>query len=312
MVALPEPVSPTVEAIYAAYEADQDGGHRPHLGASGIGKKCSRDIWMDWRWVSRVRFPGRVLRLFDTGNHAEARFVADLRRIGVTVHDVDPATGEQIVVRDTETGHFGGSMDGVAVGFLEAPKAWHVCEFKTHSAKSFADLKKNGVMVSKPQHYAQMQSYMHLEGIDRAFYLAVNKDTDELHGERIRYDAAFGARMVAKAAAIVRSKQPPPRITEDPSWFECRFCDHHPVCHMGKLPEHNCRTCLHSTPTDGGEWVCERKGKHISTEEQRQGCYEHLIIPGMIHGEQIDSAQDGTWVEYRMKDGTTWRDGIPF
>ena len=34
-----------------------------------------------------------------------------------------------------------------------------------------------------------MQSYMHLAGLERAFYLAVNKNTDELYQERIRYDA---------------------------------------------------------------------------------------------------------------------------
>jgi hypothetical protein len=44
-------------------------------------------------------------------------------------------------VRD-EAGHFGGSMDAVALGIPEAPKTWHLCEFKTHNAKSFADLQK--------------------------------------------------------------------------------------------------------------------------------------------------------------------------
>jgi hypothetical protein len=37
MVALPPPPTPTLSAIYAAYEAQQGDGFREHLGASLIG-----------------------------------------------------------------------------------------------------------------------------------------------------------------------------------------------------------------------------------------------------------------------------------
>ena len=93
MVALPLPNTPTVSAIYTAYEAAAETGWRAHLGASLIGTPCERAIWYSFRWASRARHTGRLLRLFETGNLAEARFVADLRRIGVTVLDLDPATG---------------------------------------------------------------------------------------------------------------------------------------------------------------------------------------------------------------------------
>jgi hypothetical protein len=149
MAPLPTPNSPTVEAIYAAYEAAADRGYRDHLGASQIGTGCERALWYGFRWVTQARHTGRLLRLFETGNLAEARFVADLRRIGVTVLEVDPATGRQWRLRDA-SGHFGGSMDAVALGLLEAPKTWHVVEFKTHSAKSFAKLAAEGVEKAKP------------------------------------------------------------------------------------------------------------------------------------------------------------------
>ena len=85
MAALPPPACPTVTAIYAAYEAASDSGYRAHLGASLIGTECERAIWYSWRWATRARHAGQLLRLFQTGHMAEARFVADLRRIGVTV-----------------------------------------------------------------------------------------------------------------------------------------------------------------------------------------------------------------------------------
>lgn len=307
MAALPGPSTPTVDAIWASYEAAQESGYRDHLGASGIGAECERSIWYSFRWTTRARHTGRLLRLLQTGHLAEARFVADLRRIGVTVYEVDE-DGKQFQFRDA-TGHFGGSCDGVGIGFPEAPKAWHVCEFKTHSAKSFAGLVKDGVAKAKPMHLAQMQVYMHLAGIERAFYLAVNKDTDALYQERIRYDAEAALRLLAKAERIIGAAQPPARISADPAWFQCRFCDHAETCHGEAMPERHCRSCLHSTPTEGGRWTCGRLSVDLAAEAQRLGCAAHLYIPGLVPGEQTDAGED--WVEYRMPDGTAWRDGVP-
>lgn len=309
MVALPAPSTPTVDAIYAAYEAGQESGYRVHLGASAIGAECERAIWYSWRWTTRARHTGRLLRLFQTGHLAEARFAADLRRIGVTVLDVDPDSGRQWNLRD-HTGHFGGSMDAVAIGFPEAPKTWHVCEFKTHSAKSFAGLVKDGVAKSKPMHAAQMQVYMHLAGIERAFYLAVNKDTDELYQERLHYDAEAALRIMAKAERILRNPQPPARISSDPAWYLCRFCDHADACHGDAMPARHCRSCLHATPIADGAWHCARHDQQLDRRTQEAGCELHLFIPGLVHGEQVDAGED--YVDYRMPDGTEWRDGVPF
>jgi hypothetical protein len=308
MAALPPPACPTVTAIYAAYEAAADSGYRAHLGASLIGSECERAIWYSFRWATRARHTGRLLRLFDTGNLAEARFVADLRRIGVTVLDLDPATGRQWNLRDA-SGHFGGSMDAVAIGLREAPATWHVCEFKTHSAKSFAKLKADGVAASKPLHWAQMQAYMQLAGLDRAFYLAVCKDTDELYQERIRHDAEAGLRILAKAERIIGAPRPPARISQDPAWWQCRFCDHHTVCHAGAAPERHCRSCLHASPAQGGDWHCARHHAPLGRREQEAGCATHLYLPDFVAAEQIDAEED--WVSYLLPDGTEWRDGVP-
>ena len=199
MAPLPDTPSPTRDAIFASYEADRDDGFRPHLGASQIGKSCERALWYDFRWVTRSGFPGRILRLFETGQLEESRIVRNLRRIGATVLEVDPETGRQWRV-EAHGGHFGGSLDGVALGLPEAPKTWHVVEFKTHGLKSFRELVAKGVAEAKPQHSAQMRIYMHLTGLTRAMYVAVCKDTDDLHVERVRADADAAERLLAKAS----------------------------------------------------------------------------------------------------------------
>jgi hypothetical protein len=302
MAELPAPPTPTLSAIYAAYEAEQGDGFRDHLGASLIGKTCTRALWYDFRWVTASRHPGRLLRLFETGQLEEARLVRNLRATGATVLEVDPETGRQFRV-EAHGGHFGGSLDGVAIGLLEAPKTWHVLEFKTHSVKSFADLVAKGVVASKPQHAAQMQVYMHLTGITRALYVAVCKDTDALHIERVEADKAFAERLLEKAGRIIFAQRPPPRLSDDPAWYECRMCAHHVVCHGGGAAAVNCRTCLHATPLEGG-WHCARHDRMQGSQEQRGACERHLFIPDLVPGEVTDAGDDH--VAYRMKDGAIW------
>lgn len=304
MAELPLISSPTRDAIFAAYEADAEDGFRSHLGASLIGKDCERALWYDLRWVTQRRHPGRLLRLFETGQREEARLVQNLRRIGATVLEVDPDTGRQFRVQ-AHGGHFAGSLDGVALGLPEAPKTWHVLEFKTHSNKRFNELVAKKVRDSKPQHYAQIQVYLQLIGLTRALYLAVNKDTDDLYAERLRADPVFAQRLLDKAGRIIFTPTPPARISEDPSWYPCRLCDHATVCHGSEAAAVNCRTCLDSTPVEGG-WRCERFAKALSEADQRRGCQSHLYLPPLVPGEQVDAGED--WVEYRFADGARWRD----
>jgi hypothetical protein len=298
----------TIQKIWEARETEQKPSYRQHLGASLIGRACERAIWKTWRWVTIERHSGRLLRLFETGHLAEARIVSDLRLTGATVYDHDPETGQQFNLRD-ESGHFGGSMDGVAIGVLEAPEIWHVLEFKTHNQKSFDKLRKDGVKVSKPEHYAQMQTYMMLSSIEWAVYLAVCKNDDDLYFERVSYDADYAALLLDKAHRIIGAASPPERISSDPAWHECRFCAHHATCHGEKLPEMNCRTCIFSSPIEDGSWRCEKRNCVIPYDLQIKGCLEHLFLPQLVAGEQVDADPEGRWVEYKTRNGNVWRNG---
>ena len=173
MATLPASQHSTREAIFRHYEKNAERGGRPHLGASLIGHDCDRYLWLSFRWAKHATFDGRMLRLFDTGNQQESRLVADLRAIGVEVSDKNE-NGAQWGFKAIG-GHFGGSMDGAGKGLPEAPETWHVLEFKTSNAKSFAALQKNGVEKAKPQHWAQMQVYMHQFELNRAAYIVVSQ-----------------------------------------------------------------------------------------------------------------------------------------
>lgn len=297
---LPEPTRSTVAEVYRWREIHADNGHRPHLGASLIGHPCNRFLWLTFRWARRQAFDGRMLRLFDRGKREEAVVLEELRWIGCEVHADDG--GEQHRV-SAVSGHFGGSMDAVVRGLPEAPATWHVLEIKTHNAKSFKELQAKGVEKSKPQHWAQMQVYMHLAKLKRAAYFAVNKDTDEIYFERIEHEAQAAEKLIDRAKAIVACSEPPVKVSEDPAWHECKYCHFHSLCHGTDAPEVNCRTCVYSTPERDGEarWSCRKYKIDLLVEDQRRGCEGHRVIPILLErfAEPIDS--DGETVTYRNR-----------
>lgn len=323
MAAIPEIIedSPTVKAIYAALKAKEGRGFSRRLGASIVGKRCARAVWYDFRWATTEDFDGRMLRLFQTGHLAEVRFVHELAEIGCEVYAVDPETGSQFEYTEID-GHFVCKLDAVACGLPEAAKAWHAAEFKTHSAKSFSDLKRHGLRKSKPQHYAQLVVGMHLSGLPRGLYLAVNKDTDELYTERLRAEETKqdAESLLSFARSVIESTRAPEKISTDPDSLDCRFCSHRLACHGATGPHPavsanvNCRTCCHATPIMGGSiggWRCERHNKTLSEPEQVRGCDDHLFMPDLISfAIAIDGGDDDTgagFVDYEKPDGVKWR-----
>jgi hypothetical protein len=316
MAELEPVISATAAAIWRGLEINNNRhDDHPRLSASSLGNLCDRALWYDFRWVQFAEtFDGRKLSIFETGEVWEERLVAFLRNAGMEVDALDPETGEQHRVVFA-AGHASGRTDGKVRGVPEAPKTEHVLECKSHNNRSFGEVKRKGVREGKPAHYAQMQTYMHHQGLSRALYVAVNKNDDDLYIERVEYDATTALNLVAKAERISRAEVAPAKLHEDPeakAAWQCRFCRHRPVCHDGAFARRTCRSCLHSTAEmDGdGRWSCARhKIESLSHEAQRTGCPNHLYLPSLVPGEQVDADEAAETITYRMADGQTWVDG---
>jgi hypothetical protein len=292
---LPEPIN-TIPHLIDQYHKSQSEKPRPHLGCSLLGNPCDRWLWLSFRWAVVEAFEGRILRLFRRGQHEEAVIIRDLRNVGIDVR-----SSQQ---RVNFGSHVSGSLDGVIEsGVPEAPTKRHVAEFKTHSKKSFDDMVKQGVEKSKPMHFVQMQVYMHGTNIDRALYVAVCKDDDRLHIERIKYDRDVATRAVERGRRIALADRMPPPISTDPSWYQCRFCPAHSFCHKAEPTKHaNCRTCAHATAKADSTWRCERhEADHIPVDFQHTGCDDHIIHPDLVPWPMIPS-EDGHSVMWRIGD----------
>lgn len=311
MPPLPERVTPTLQAIHAnRVRSRWQGRGNTFIPASEAATECSRAIWYSFRWASPPETAEpRMLRLFATGDIEEGRILSDLEQIpGVTLWRVDPETGKQF--RGEIAGYIAVKPDAIALGLPEAPKSPHIVECKSANDKNFKAIKAKGVAKAKPEHWLQAQLEMASQGIKRALYFLVNKNTDEEHVERIKPDVAGTERAIAKLVGIAEAARPPSRIRDDALKPPCLFCRHRTLCHDGGVARVSCRSCLSSTPRPGGIWWCEHWGRELSPEAQAEGCPAHLFIPDLVAGEQIDASEADRTVTYRMADGREWTDGV--
>jgi hypothetical protein len=230
----------------------------------------------------------------------DAEFPPDVDDVsGEAVH-IERATArgegpQQITFSDLDD-HFGGSCDGMLHGMDLVDPTWELkgpglAEYKTHGEKSFVDVagkledyRKHlvnpakhpftgkGVVSSKIEHYIQMQVYMKYFGLEWALYVAICKNTDDIYMEVVQYKPEVAEAYKDRAAAIIKAQTPPARITNDPAWWECKFCDFREVCHHGKLPQKNCRSCVEARPVEGGQWVCDKYHQLIPKDFAPLGC----------------------------------------
>lgn len=263
-------------------------GPRMHLGASEIGTECVRALWYSFRWVTYSNFNNRMLRLFQRGHDEESRFEKILKGIGCTVFTSDVSTGEQFQISDLN-GHFGGSLDGI-VSEVPDSNEWMLLEFKTSSDKYFKKLhgynsKTNkydvslgdGVKISQPKHYYQMQTYMHYKGLKKALYCSVNKNDDKLYFEIVSYDPTCIEKLQQKASIAIHSETAPDKISKNPSAFKCMFCNFKGVCQLNETPAQNCRTCKHVKMLDQGQWKCGLTDELKNKKGLLDGCDKYEL-----------------------------------
>lgn len=316
MAPLPKTIDPTLEAVDRAIEkkARQDKV-RPYLGMSAVGHPCDRRHWYSFRWAASETFDAAALKRFEDGHYQEDVQAKRLRLVeGITLLTIDPETGRQFGYSD-HGGHFKGHADGVITGLLQAPVNPEIWEHKATDEKKQDKLEKLKIDLGEKSalkawdatYYAQAQLYMHYSGLKRHYLTCSSPGGRKTVSCRTEYDRAEAERMIARAERIVSADYPLTRMSEDPSFYMCRWCGFNSVCHGGQFSKRNCRTCLHSSPVDLG-WHCGRFDHHLTIEDQREGCQWHRFIPELVPGEQTDADDNAEWVVYRMADGSEWRD----
>ena len=209
---------------------------RDYLGASRIGEPCARRLCYELMQVpvdDGADFSGRMLRIFETGHRFEEMTIRWLRLAGFDLR-THKRNGEQFGFT-VAGGRFGGHIDGVIVGGPDVGIEYPVLfEHKALKSSSWQDVVKQGVKISKPIYWAQVQIYMAYLAVERTLFIALDKDTQALRYELVPFDPAAAQALSDKAVSVIRAAavgEVLPRISDDPAFFICTFCPYRIRCH---------------------------------------------------------------------------------
>ncbi len=213
---------------------------RDYLGASMLGDPCSRRIQYEYVGAPKdpgKDFDGQALRIFAAGHQFEALSINWLRAAGfdLRTHKADGGQFGFSVAKGRIKGH----IDGVIVGgpsWFIFPSLW---EHKALKDKSWQDLAKRGLAISKPLYAAQValyQGYMPDLAQAPALFTALNKDTQELYHELVPFDASLAQSTSDKAVNILQATdagQQLPRMAANPDFYLCLCCPYAKRCWHG-------------------------------------------------------------------------------
>ncbi len=237
---------------------------RPHLGGSVVGHSCARYILYHFRWAYKNRIESKLNRIFRIGDAIEEILIKELEHLGIEViHRQGQVGGYK--------GHGGGSTDGEFV--YEGKR--YLFEAKSMNHANFLEIKRKETLESKPQYYNQCQMYMGKRELDATYLFVMDKNTSEVYEEIIEFDPIAFEMLLAKEEETIDAVHVNlfPKVSQNPSWFQCKFCDAKFVCHHNLMPEKNCRTCEHVVVAPLGVWSCSQFDLSLSVDEQEAGCH---------------------------------------
>lgn len=206
---------------------------RDYLGGSRIGEPCARKLVYEITHAPKDRdFDAEILRIFDAGHQFEALSIRWLRLAGFDLRDRGQDGGQIGFV--AAGGKLRGHADGVIVAGPGVGIGWPALwEHKALGQKSWTDLVKRGLRLSKPIYFAQVQLYMAYLELEVALLTALNRDTLALHHEAVPFDAAEAQRLSDHAVDILRAADAgelPPRIAQAADFYLCRLCPYATRC----------------------------------------------------------------------------------
>ena len=214
-----------IDKFYLDSEKDKKDKEQKSFYISEAGK-CPRQIFFKFKNAPKKEFEAHFLRLFDHGDHMHQLIMKSLlstRDIHVVASEVNIPPQE--LVR--------GRADAV----LSDGKNLYVLDIKSMNSMVFRTLSE-----PKPENVNQLQLYLHYFRIPKGILLYVNKDSLDLKEFIVDYDQNAAQSLLDGLANLKKQIDAniiPPRISDYPSSWQCRYCQLREVCDMALSDEVN-------------------------------------------------------------------------
>lgn len=238
MAKLPDFTNLTLDAVDKALEEKQENRKQNNrLYFSQIGRPCEREIWYNVKDYPKAPFTAKTLKLFDDGIRGEALMAERLRLVpGIQLWTHDE-NGEQYKYCDFND-TFSGRIDGAILGLLEAPNTAHCWECKIakeEKFKKFVKLKEENdekQVLEKwdDAYYKTAVLYMHYGKFERHYLTVCTPGGRQYDSCRTEPNKPLAEALIGKARRILDAKSPPQRISDSPSFYICKTCDHREGC----------------------------------------------------------------------------------
>ena len=284
--------------------AEDNDRFRGHLGMSGIGDGDERKTWLNHRWCLPSPFKGRMLRLFDLGNHIEDQLVHFISKTKVFDISAVDANGDQYRASYLG-GHFAGSCDGFVKRVIDSdPDEVVLFEAKSCNDKRFRELVKLGDYQGWSQAYQwQLHCYMGCFNLKKAMAVVMNKNNSEIYSEIIDFNPSIWEQAQEKAKRIISSDKPPSGLSST-DWRLKNETPQYRESYLGNRlpPSVNCRNCHSCKPdmeSDNAAWHCSRFNKDLTLDEQKQGCRDHLWNHNLVKAELLEEECTEDVMAYR-------------
>lgn len=229
---------PLIDAIYANLEAKaKEEKPRNYVGASSIGDDCERKLYYRLRHSEEAAPRKAELILAANDGYRSEDYVASLIReipgVELTTHDVH---GKQLGFRH---GIFAGHIDGIIDGLPQAPKTSYIWENKCSNEKKYNALikakEKFGTKGALEQwdyiYYCQAVIYMHFFDLKRHYTTVSMAGSRKIQSVRTVANPKLAKMLIEKAVRIGNATSAPFGISENPSWYKCKWCDFNEFCH---------------------------------------------------------------------------------
>lgn len=232
-----EAISEAFDEVLFASLADKRAKQerRTYVGASGIGDDCERRLQFEFAGAPREKEPEKLtLRKFDFGHMIEELARCWFQDAGFKLVQNNLRDGARFRFVQMD-GDFSGEPDGVFISGpeiegLRYPAMW---EHKAVGAKTFREIKKDGLKKARPKYWSQIHTCMAYLNLEQTVFTVTNLDSGEQLNLVYDLEPEEAQRMTDRAVRIISSTRAGdllPRPFAKPDHFSCRVCSFSARC----------------------------------------------------------------------------------
>lgn len=239
LIRAPQQPDLLLQAIYAHIEDEAAKEPKRHyIGASSIGDDCELKLWMQFRYPQLAkRRKAELIMAANDGHHSElviADYIGKIPQVELITRGAD---GKQLGFSDLD-GLYKGHYDGMIIGVPQAPKTMHIWEHKSKNEKYYDKLttlkntldEKEVLKEWDYSYYCQAVVYMEYSGASRHYMTVAKAGTRALQSLRTNENPALAKLLREKAQRIINYPSQPVGISENPSFWKCKWCDFSESC----------------------------------------------------------------------------------